>query len=357
LIFAAGIALVALTLNDIFQSVIVPRAAVVGRYFRPSHYLWRLLWRAWPVLAMRLHPTNSQRREDVIATFAPFNLVLMLASWAVLLTLGFGGMLWQFRDAIHPVPSSLAQAVYFAGTSFFTIGFGDFVGGNGFTRLISLAAGGSGVLTVAITTAFLFALFGAFQAREQFVVTTGARAGSPPSGVGLLAIAARKGVAGDLPSLMRDAQNWAASVMETHLAYPPLAYFRSSHDFESWVGTLGTLLDAATLMATTVQCNAGEARIFFDIGRHAVRDLAAYFLVDGVESNPGVTQQEFDLAYDRLAAAGLALHDRASAWEQFASMRAAYAGALTALARHFAIPPLEWVGDRSLITAHHMLGE
>ena len=46
---------------------------------------------------------------------------------------------------------------------------------------------------------------------------------------------------------MIDAQRWAAEVMESHLAYPMLAYFRSSHDDQSWIGTLGTLLDAATL--------------------------------------------------------------------------------------------------------------
>ena len=106
-------------------------------------------------------------------------------------------------------------------------------------------------------------------------MTTAARAGTPPSGVNLLAIAGYSRTSDDLSPLMIDAQRWAAAVMESHLAYPMLAFFRSSHDDQSWIGTLGTLLDAATLMMTTVDgVRDGQARIFYNVGRHATRDLS-----------------------------------------------------------------------------------
>ena len=98
---------------------------------------------------------------------------------------------------------------------------------------------------------------------------------------------------------MLDAQRWAASVMESHLAYPMLAYFRSSHDDQSWVGTLGTLLDAATLMMTTIDgVRDGQARIFYNVGRHATRDLSKYFRVDTIEESVGIERSEFDHACD-----------------------------------------------------------
>jgi hypothetical protein len=199
-------------------------------------------------------------------------------------------------------------------------------------------------------TAFLFAIFGSFQQRETFVVTVAARAGTPPSGVNLLAIAGYSLTREDLAPLMIDAQRWAASVMESHLAYPMLAFFRSSHDEQSWIGTLGTLLDSATLMMTTVDgVRDGQARIFYNVGRHATRDLAKYFRVAIADESVGIERTEFEHACDRLAAAGYTLRDRDEAWTRFSGLRSAYASRLNVLASFFQIPPLQWIGDRSAI--------
>jgi hypothetical protein len=351
-IIAFGIVLILAALNDVFQSVIVPRA--VGRRLRPSYYQSRTLWAIWPRLARRLHPNNEDRREDFLAAFAPSNLIVNLMMWSLLLLIGYASIFFALRDQVHPALASFGEAFYFAGTSFFTIGYGDFVGNTGLTRLASLAAGASGFGIISTTTAYLFAIFGAFQTREQFVVTVGARAGAPPSGVGLLTIAAHAGVIKDLPVLMRSAETWCAFLMETHLAYPILAYFRSSHDYESWVATLGTILDTAVLMITTVQCDAGESRILYNIGRHATHDLSKYFRLDGEEHDPGITREQFDAACTRLESAGLTLNDRDRAWEHFASLRRAYAGHLNALAGFFQVPTLHWVGPQSIVESEHM---
>jgi hypothetical protein len=348
-----GMLLVVAALNDVFQSVIVPRA--VGRKLRPSYFQARVLWWSWPRLARILHPADENAREDFLAVFAPLNLVLNLMTWSLLMLIGYAAIFYALSDQVRPHLASFGEAFYFAGASFFTIGFGDFVGNTGLTRLASLAAGASGFGIISTTTAYLFAIFGAFQAREQFVVVVGARAGSPPSGVGLLTIAAHAGVIKDLASLMRSGEMWCASLMETHLAYPILAYFRSSHDYESWVGTLGTLLDTAVLMMTTVHCEAGESRILYNIGRHATHDLVSYFRLDSHEHDDvGITREEFDEACARLESAGLSLHDRDRAWERFGDLRRAYASHLNALAEFFDIPRLQWVGEHPLVQSEHM---
>jgi hypothetical protein len=347
-----GLLLVAATLNDLFQSVIVPRA--VGRRFRMSHYQTRGMWWLWPRFARMRFPSNDFARENLLAMFAPFNLVLTLMMWSVCLLIGYGTIFYALRTQVHPALDSFGEAVYFAGTSFFTIGFGDFVGNTEWTRFFSLAAGASGFGLVSITTAFLFALFGAFQTREQFVVTIGARAGSPPSGVGLMTIAARAGVIKELPTLMRSAETWCASVMETHLAYPALAYFRSSHDYESWVATLGTMLDAAVLAMTTVECDVGEARILYNIGRHAAHDICEHFLLGGDGHDSGVTREEYDGVYDHLRSVGLTLHEREHAWQKFSHLRGTYAGHIAQLAAYFDVPQIQWAGDRSLLGSEHI---
>jgi Ion channel len=342
-----GLLLVAIALNDLFQSVIVPRA--VGRRFRPSFYQARMLWRLWPHFAPVVRSGNVYPRENFLAVFGPFNLVLNLVTWSLLVLLGYGTIFFALRDQMHPNIHTLGEALYFAGTSFFTIGFGDYFGTSGLTRMFSLAAGACGFGIISITTAYVFAIFGAFQSREQFVVSISARAGVPPSGVGLLMIAADASIIKDLPSLMRSGEMWCASVMETHLAYPILGYFRSSHDEQSWVGTLGTLLDTATLLISTVRADVGEARILYTIGRHAARDLGVYFglLDDNAPNDPGITRDEFHAACRQLEAAGLELHDPDAAWDNFARLRGTYAYYLNGLAAYFHIPPLRWIGEKT----------
>lgn len=343
-----GVWLIAITFGDVFQSVIVPRA--VGRRFRPSFYTARALWWTWPRLGRLMWSSSPYKYEDFLAAFAPFYLVTNLVLWSSLLLIGYGAIFYALRSQMHPELHTFGEAVYFAGTSFFTIGFGDFVGGTGITRMFSIFAGASGFSIVAIATAYLFAIFGAFQTREQFVVSIAARAGSPPSGVALLAIAGRAGIIRDLPSLMRNGENWCASLMETHLAYPVLAYFRSSHDSQSWVGTLGTLLDGAVLLITTIESDVGEARILYNIGQHAARDLAVYFRAHDVDfaGGPGISREQFSKACGELASAGLRVREENTAWEHFVSMRSTYAGNLNALAGFFQIPPLQWISEKEL---------
>lgn len=345
---AFGILVIVTALNDVFQSVVMPRAT--GRWFRVSFYFWRSMWHIWPRLSWRFYPVDGDRREELLAVFAPFMLIALIGVWVTLLIFGFALILWGMRGGIVPSHGSFPTMLYFAGTALLTIGFGDVVGRSALPRLVSVLAGLGGLSLLSITTAYLFAIFGSFQQREAFVVTTAARAGAPPSGVNLMAIAGYTRTQNDLPALMIDSQRWAAAVMESHLAYPVLAFFRSSHDEQSWVGTLGTLLDAAVLTMTTIDGTPdGQARIFYNVGRHAARDLSRYFRVDDAEESVEIERSEFEHACDRLATAGYRLRDRDEAWTRFSSLRSGYARRLNELARFFEIPPLQWIGDRSAI--------
>jgi len=346
---ALGVVVILLALNDVFQSVVMPRAT--GRGMRISLYFWRSMWFVWPRLGWRLFPHEIERQEEFLAIFAPLMLITLIGFWISLLIVGFGLILWALRAGISPPHTSFGAMLYFAGTSLLTIGFGDIVSRHALPRLVSVFAGLAGLSFLSIVTAFLFAVFGSFQNRETFVVTTAARAGTPPSGVSLLEIAAYSQTQVYLPMLMIDAQRWAALVMESHLAYPVLAFFRSSHDEQSWIGTLGTLLDAATLLITTTDgIHYGQARIFYSVGRHAARDLSNYFLIDAADEGVGIERSEFDNACDRLAEAGYTLRPRDEAWLRFADLRSRYASRLNGMARFFEIPPLQWIGDRSTIS-------
>ncbi|GAC1425309.1 MAG: hypothetical protein NVSMB5_19590 [Candidatus Velthaea sp.] len=343
-----GIAFIAITITDIFQSVIVPRPA--GRRFRPSAYISRFGWQTWRAIAYRMD--DNRRREDFLGTYGPLQLVVLLVFWVVMLIVGYGLVFFGLRDQLRPAPD-LGAALYFAGTSLLTIGYGDIIPAGGVARFVSLAAGASGFGVVAIVTTYLFAILGAFQKREAFVVVFTNRAGAPPSGLETILIHAKLGLEASLPLTMRDAQAWMAEVMETHIAYPTLTYFRSNHDNISWIGVFGALLDTSTLVITTLDLPAasGEAAITNRLARHFVNDFSNYF---GFEPGDdiGVERAEFDIVYDKLGAAGIALRPRDRAWEEFALLRSTYAERLNEIARWWLIPPAQWVGDRSII-AHH----
>ncbi len=344
----AGIVVVAVASADVFQSVVVPRPVT---FLRPSKLLFTNAWPLTGQLGMRI--TGAERREGFYGTFAPAALIALLILWVALLVLGFGLIFYGIRGGLHPQPQSFGAAVYYAGTSLLTLGYGDIVATTGATRALSLVAAAVGLGTFAIVTAFLFALFAAFQRREAFIVSLRERIGAPPSGIEYLVRVVDLRMTDDIPETFRAAEAWMADVMETHLAYPALSYFRSTHDGQSWVATVGALLDASTLMITTVDLDHdGRAKMLNRLGRHLVNDFAQYYGFDRGEA-VGIERAEFDVARAKLQAHGIALRPADDAWEAFAELRMSYAGPLNDMARYWRIPPAQWVGDRSLLRSRH----
>src|SRR2546429_7141022 len=312
-----GIGIVAYILNDLCQSVVVPRPTP-GRY-RPTRWVVRPGWRAWR--AMGLRARSSDARERFLGTFAPLVVVILLVVWLSGLVLGFGFIFYGLRDYLHPPIDGFQTALYFAGTSVLTIGFGDIVATSGLTRLLALVAGGTGLGTIALAISFLFSLYASFQRRTILIVTLDARAGAPPSGVSLLETMAKYDMMDELPRLFADWEKWGAEVLDSHLAYPVLAYFRSSHDNESWVSALGAVLDASTLLLTTVVDGPrGPAKMMFAMGTHLVEDLSRFFRI-ARDHDPGVERYEFDQARERLAAAGWGLLGAVKVWGAFSRVR------------------------------------
>jgi hypothetical protein len=343
-----GLVIVAAVLWDVFQTVVVPRPSP-GR-FRIARNLTRLSWRGTRAIALRIE--NPRRRDGLIGAFAPFLVLLLLVVWVGVLVVGFGLLFFALRDEIAPSPVSLTEAIYAAGTALFTIGFGDYVPIATPARVLSLVAAGTGLGIVALVVTYLFSLYGAFQRREVHVVMLDARAGAPPSGVGLLETYARLGIIDELPAVFGQWEAWAAEVLDSHLAYPILNSFRSSHDNESWVSSIGAVLDAATLVVTTVEdVPRGHAELMAAMGEHLVEDIGNLY---GFENEPGagIARLEFEEARSRLAAAGYALADADRAWRAFTSRRSHYAARLNLLAEFWLSPPSQWIGDRAPI-GHH----
>ncbi|MBC5806398.1 MAG: hypothetical protein DLM53_11925 [Candidatus Eremiobacter antarcticus] len=344
--------IVTLILIDVFASVVVPRA--VRWDWRVSPRLIRYAWAAWRSAGLRMQP--AERQDAFLAMFAPFNVILLLIVWLIALIFGYALMFYGLRSEMRPPLGSLGDAAYFAGTALLTIGFGDIVATAGPARFFALSAGAAGLGTVAIVLTFLFSLFASFQRREVFVVTLDARGGAPASGVSLLETHAGLLLVDDLPDLFKRGQEWAAEVLDTHLAYPILAFFRSSHVDVSWLAALGAMLDASTLIISSIEgVPRGQAVLMHNVGSHLTNDIAKYFRVNG-GPNVGVEFGEYESARQRLAAAGYALVNAQEGWATFQRLRVEYSGQLNAMATYWAIVPAQWIGDRSPIERRHADG-
>jgi hypothetical protein len=337
--FVLGVLLLALTFWDLFETVVVPRPT--PGWFRISRYVVRGAWRG--LRAMRDgNPSRSYDRP--LGLFAPAMAVALLGVWLVALIVGYGLIMFALRDELRPVPQDLGSALYFAATTVLTLGFGDVVAVGMPARVIIITGAVTGLGAVALVVTFLFSLYGSYQRREVLVVALQAAAGGPPSAVSLLETYARLDLVGRLPDLFLEWEHWAVEVLDSHVAYPLLGFFRSSHDNLSWISALGTMLDAASLVLTTISgVPRGEAKLFKRVGTHLVEDIYNLGLRAGEPTS--LDRSAFDAAYDRLVEVGYKLEPRDRAWPTFEAARATYAERLEAMATYWATPAASWLGD------------
>ena len=140
-------------------------------------------------------------------------------------------------------------------------------------KVLTVAEGGTGFLFLAVIVGYLPVMYQAFSRREVSISMLDARAGSPPSAAELLR--RHRDDFGELASLLRDWERWSAELLESHLSYNVLSYFRSQHDNESWLAALTTILDAcALIMIGADETCRRQAGLTFAMARHAVADLA-----------------------------------------------------------------------------------
>ena len=337
--FVLGLFLVTLAFWDLFETVVVPRPT--PGWFRIGRYLVRGSWRGLRAVG---DGRRGRSHDTLLGLFAPAATVALLFAWLATLIVGYGLILFALRDELRPVPADLGSTIYFAATSLLTLGFGDIVAVGVPARIVVTTAAIGGLGAVALVVTFLFSLYGSYQRREVQVVALQASAGAPPSAVTLLETYAQLDLVERIPVLFIDWQRWAVEVLDSHIAYPLLGFFRSSHDNLSWISALGTILDAASLvLTTTTGVPKGEAKLVKRLGTHLVEDI--YNLGFHAGEPTALNRSDFEAACARLEEAGYELRTTDDAWPAFEAARATYAPRLEAMARYWATPATSWLGD------------
>lgn len=268
-----AIVLLGTILWDAFETIILPRR--VTRRYRLARAFYRSTAVPWMAIARSLR--SAKRREGFLGVYGPLSVLMLFGVWAGGLILGFGMLQWA-DGALLGDPAtvhSFRTQLYLSGTSFFTLGLGDVIPHTPLARFVTVAEAGMGFAFLAVVISYLPVLYGAFSRREANIALLDARAGSPPTAPELLRRHVRQQNLEALDQYLRAWESWAAELMESHLSYPVLCYFRSQHNNQSWVSALATILDAcALLIAHTKGALRWQAELTFAICRHALVDLA-----------------------------------------------------------------------------------
>ncbi len=341
MVVLAAVAAVALGLTiavDAFESIVLPRR--VASRFRLTRIFYIATWTPWRFVAARIR--DRKAREGFLSVYGPLSILLLLVVWAAGGITAFALAHWAAAGGTE----SFAQMMFISGVNFVTLGEG--AQHNDMTRALTVIEAVSGFGLLAIVIGYLPVLYQSFSRREANITLLDARAGSPPSAAELL----RKYGQGEgvalLPEMLRDWERWAAELLESHISYPVLSYFRSQHDNQSWLGALTSVLDASALCLAGVEgVSSFQAQLTFAMARHAMVDLAKIFNVppcpECVNRLPGDTLPRLRA---RLAEAGVRLRDGEAFEQRLAELRRMYEPYVDALSRFLLMELPPWISEK-----------
>jgi hypothetical protein len=342
-IFLAGLAMFLIVVWDAFEAIILPRR--VTRKFRLTRFYFRTSWAIWTSIIGLI--SSRKIRESYLGFYGPISLLVLVGVWAVGLVISFGLMQFGAGSAVSlsATSSRISTDLYLSGTTFFTLGLGDVVPRSGLARFLVVTEAGFGFGFLAAVIGYLPFIYGSFAQREVNISLLDSRAGTPPTAGELLRRHSFPTGLDVLSDLFKDWELWSAQLMESHLSYPVLAYFRSQHDNQSWISSLAAILDACSLVMTGIEGScAKQAELTFAIARHAVVDLSQIFSA-APHALPHDRLPDEDLQKLRatLAQSGMVLSDTPEANRKLQELRRMYEPYVYALATYLqqTLPP--WI--------------
>jgi hypothetical protein len=340
LTLSAGIVLILAALNAAIQTFVLPRPA--------THLITRVVFRGLRRainIACVLAP-DYRRRDKIMAMYIPIGLLLLVPFMMLIIALGYTLIFWAINGG------ALRDAFALSGSSLLTLGFVS--ASSTLIAAIAFSEAAIGTIMTAVLIAYLPTIYGTFQRRELLVTKLEARAGSPPSAVTIIERYFRIASLADIDELWRDWTDWFVDIEESHTSLTMVTFLRSQQPNRSWITSAGAVLDAASLIRSSVDIPMNpRADLMIRSGYLALKYIAQPYGLKYAHSphypeQPiAVTQAEFDAAYDYLSGVGVPMKpDRAQAWLDFAGWRVNYDAELLDLCALVMSPEAPWSGDR-----------
>lgn len=338
----AGCIILCFVLADAVDTIVLARRA--RRVSRISKWFYAVSWKTFSYAARRVR--SGGFREQLLSSYGPLSLLMLLVLWVAGVILSFTLLQWSAGLRTTHGAMSVGFDFLFSAAALFTIALGQ--PANAPSQALMVVEAGFGFSLLGLVIGYLPMLYQSFADREQRISLLDARAGSPPCATELIL---RQGKSpGRLENQLATWEEWASDLLETQLSYPMLAYFRSQHENQSWLGSLVTILDASAL---TALCADGDlrhqAQLTFAMGRHALADLVTVFRLG--PPAPGAADRLPDPDFDRMLAAldgaETALQPRRLSRGKLAKCRQLYEPFATALSERFLMALPGWLPSSS----------
>jgi ion channel len=351
-----GIALIILVAQDAFETIVLPRR--VTRRIRLTKLFYRVTELGWNSIGQMIR--SSARRDSFWGYLAPLSLLALLLFWAALFILGYGLLLWGLALPLSALRNTISfpTYLYLSSTTFFTLGLGDVSPLPGLGRFLMVSEAALGFIFLALVISYVPVLYQAFSRRELRISLLDARAGTPGTAVELL----RRNCVGktgegveELRLLLHDWEAWCADILESHLSYPILAFYRSQHEGQSWVGALTIILDTCALVLTTIdgdsmsEAPVKAAKFTFAMARHAVIDLAQILDISPPTAVNRLSSAEFTHVQDMLVTAGIRLRESRASEQKLSELRATYEPFVSALAERIRVSLPPWIPPKGTL--------
>jgi hypothetical protein len=347
-----GTVLVMSVLISALETVVLPRngfTSIARAVFAVSDRLLVHKWR------------SEARRANLRALYAPIALVSLPLVWMLTVTVGFSIIFWGIKTG------TVTRSFEVSGSSLFTLGFAEPAGGGRIWLTFIEATIGLGL--VALLISYLPTIYAAHHEREKGINVLRPFAGTPPTPVDMLRNLQRLGTL-DNPDLWRTAATWMLELDQTHTAFPALSYFPESSPDQSWVASVGSMLDSAAIYLSasdfSTELNARDEikgpmmalaygmPTLVRIGRAAGLPIDPPVLLteliaqsSGPPPDISVRREEYLGALDRLHPLLPVPDDqREQCWRRYAWIRSGYDRALCGMAGLTMAAPAEWTTDR-----------
>jgi hypothetical protein len=344
-----GVILIFLVIQDSFESIVLPRR--VSRRFRLSRMFYTSTWMLWSSIGRKMHSGN--RREFYLSYYGPLSLILMLIVWVVVLVLSFALIQWGLSSPLNAPEKDVTFGtyLYMSGTTFVTLGLGDVTPMSGLARFLVFAEAGFGFGLLALIIGYIPVIYQSFSRREINISLLDARAGSPSSATELLRRSYRDRNMDELVRFMREWERWCAELLESHLSYPVLTYYRSQHERQSWLAALTTILDTCVLLIIGFEdISTPTIRFTFAIARHAAVDLAQVYGTPPMNPKLGrLSHEDFERMRDALAEVGLTLQHQEDAEKRLYDIRRMYEPFVNAIAEHLLLNLPPWIPETKTV--------
>src|SRR5581483_6153811 len=144
----------------------------------------------------------------------------------------------------------------------------------------------------------------------------------PVSALSLICAHGRRNAIDQLNELLRAWEKWAAELVESHVSYPMLSYYRSEHSDQSWLTATAVVMDTCALrIAGITNADEFQAEATMSICTNALRSISQILNIEAFANyEDRLTPGAFEQLLDRIRKSHLPVGDQ-DTWERLSDIR------------------------------------